>query len=151
MTDFTVTDNDVRQHIYRAFLATGAPPSVVETAAALSLTDGDAAAAYDRLAAGRVIVLKPGTHDVLMAAPLSAVPTRYNVKLRDGRAYYANCVWDAMGVFAMLGSDGEVETSCPDCDASLDLAVRDGALVAGHSVVHFAVPAADWWKDIAFT
>jgi hypothetical protein len=151
VTDLSVIDNDVRQHIYRAFLATGAPPRPATTAQALSMTDTDAAAAYDRLAAGRVIVLEPGTHDILMAAPLSAVPTRYHVTLRDGRTYYANCVWDAMGVFAMLASDGEVETSCPDCGASLELGMRAGALVAGESIVHFAVPAADWWKDIAFT
>ena len=151
MTDTTVIDNDVRQHIYRAFLASGAPPTVADTANALSIPKSDAAASYDRLAASRVIVLKHGTHDILMAAPLSAVPTRYLVRLSDGRSYHANCVWDAMGVFAMLGSDGDVETSCPDCEEKLELGMRSGSLVTGESVVHFAIPAADWWKDIVFT
>ena len=151
MTDTTVIDNDVRLHIYRSFLATGAPPTVTETSRSLSMTEGDATATYQRLADGRVIVLRSGTHDVLMAAPLSAVPTPYRVKPNGGREYYANCIWDAMGVFAMLGQDGVIDTSCPDCDESLGLRIRNNALIANDAVVHFAIPAADWWKDIVFT
>lgn len=151
MTDTAVIDNDVRLHIYGSFLASGAPPTAAATARALSMSEGEAAAAYQRLADGRVIVLKPGTGDVLMAAPLSAVPTRYRVKPVGGREYYANCIWDAMGVFAMLGQDGDIDTSCPDCDEPFTLRVRNNALVASDAIVHFAVPAADWWNDIVFT
>ena len=151
MTDTSAIDNDVRLHIYRSFLANGAPPTVAETARALSMTADDAGAAFQRLADGRVIVLEPGTQRIRMAAPLSAVPTRYRVKPEGGREYFANCVWDAMGLFAMLGEDGEVNTSCPDCGEPLTLQVRDHTLVASDAVVHFAVPAADWWKDIVFT
>ena len=122
-----------------------------ETAAALGLGESDVAGAYERLAAGRVIVLRPGTHDVLMAAPLSAVPTRHRALLRDGASHYANCIWDALGVMEMLGSDGVVVTSCPDCDSALELRVRDGALEPSDTVVHFVVPAARWWDDIVFT
>ena len=71
--------------------------------------------------------------------------------MADGRSYHGNCVWDALGVIAMLGSDGEVETSCADCDSPLELSVRDGALAPTDTVVHFAVPAARWWEDIVFT
>ena len=151
MTDTTVIDNDVRLHIYRSFLAHGAPPAVAETARSLSMTEGDAALAYQRLADARVIVLRPGTHDVLMAAPLSAVPTRYRVTPEGGRAYFANCIWDAMGVFTILGQDGDIDTSCPDCEESFELRIRNNALETSDAVVHFAVSAADWWKDIVFT
>jgi len=151
MLDSSAIDTDVRMHIYGAFLERGTPPTVVETARTLKLADADAAAAYDRLAAGRVIVLRPGTRDVLMAAPLSAVPTRFNVRLANGRSYYANCVWDALGVMALLGSDGGVDATCADCDAALELRVRGGKLAPSDAVVHFAVPAARWWEDIVFT
>ena len=145
------TDDDVRLHILRELIARGMAPSVRDTGAALGLADSDAAAAYERLAANRVIVLKPGTRDVMMAAPLSAIPTPYVVHMADGRSHYGNCVWDALGVSAMLGRDGDVETVCSDCDASLRLAVRGGSLEPSDSVVHFAVPAARWWEDIVFT
>jgi alkylmercury lyase-like protein len=145
------TDTDVRLHILEHLLARGTPPSTAETAASLQLTEADAQAAYDRLAAGRVIVLKPGTHDVLMAAPLSGVPTRHVARVADGRSHYGNCVWDALGVIAMLGTDGDVVSSCPDCDTPLELSVRGGVLQPSTAVVHFSVPAARWWEDVVFT
>lgn len=144
-------DDDVRLHILRELIANGAAPSVQDTGAALGLSEPDAAAAYDRLAANRVIVLEPGTRDVLMAAPLSAVPTQHLVRMADGLSHYANCVWDALGVIAMRGLGGDVETVCEDCKSPLRLTVRNGALVPADSVVHFAVPAARWWENIIFT
>jgi len=146
-----VTDDDVRLHIFRELIAGGAAPSVGDTAAALGVPTSDAATAYDRLAANRVIVLRPGTRDVLMAAPLSAVPTPHAVRMADGRSHYGNCVWDALGVIAMVGEDGDVETVCADCETPLTLTVRAGALEPSDAVVHFAVPAAGWWEDIVFT
>ena len=146
-----MTDDDVRLHIFRELIAGGAAPSVGDTAAALGVPTSDAATAYDRLAANRVIVLRPGTRDVLMAAPLSAVPTPHAVRLADGRSHYGNCVWDALGVIAMVGEDGDVETVCADCETPLTLTVRAGALEPSDAVVHFAVPAAGWWEDIVFT
>ena len=145
------TDDDVRLHILRELIASGTAPSVRRTGAALGVSESDASAAYERLAANRVIVLQPGTRDVLMAAPLSAVPTPHVVRTADGRSHYGNCVWDALGVIAMLGMDGEVKTVCSDCDSSLRLTVRVGSLEPSDAVVHFAVPAARWWENIIFT
>ena len=151
MSDTAATDTEVRLHIYDAFLSTGTPPSVADTARALRVSEGEVSTAYERLAANRVIVLRSGTRDVLMAAPLSAVPTRFDVKVADGRSYHANCVWDALGVLAMLGQDGVVDATCADCDAPVALRVEGGRLVPSDAVVHFAVPAARWWEDIVFT
>lgn len=151
MAPQAATDNDVRLHIYREFLARGAPPGVRDAARALKLSEAEVAAAYDRLASGRVIVLRPGTHDIVMAAPLSAVPTRFVVRVGDERSYYANCIWDGLGVLAMLGATGVVDALCGDCDEPLALRVRDGRLEPNGAVVHFAIPAARWWEDIVFT
>jgi hypothetical protein len=141
----------VRLHVYEQFLSRGSPPSVDETARSLGLTVTEAGASYERLAAGRVIVLRPGTRDVLMAAPLSAVPTRFEVRVADGRTYFANCVWDALGVMSMLGADGIVDATCADCESPVELRVAGGSLQPSDAVVHFAVPAARWWEDIVFT
>ena len=146
-----MTDDEVRLHVLSALLADGTAPSVQDTGAAFGVSEAVAAAAYDRLAANRVIVLERGTRDVLMAAPLSAVPTPHVVRMADGRSHFGNCVWDALGVIAMLGRDGDVETVCADCEAPLALTVRGGALEASDAVVHFAVPASRWWEDIVFT
>ena len=146
-----LTDREVRLFVYRDFLAHGAPPSLTDTARALRITNAEVGESYDRLAAGRVLVLRQGKREILMAAPLSAVETRFRVTLTDGRSRWANCVWDALGVAAMLHQDATIHASCGDCDEALTLTVQHGKLERADGVVHFAVPAAHWWDDIVFT
>ena len=85
-----------------------------------------------------------------MANPFSAVPTAFKVMARGG-SYYGNCVWDSLGIVALLGGEGSVETPCPDCSEPLRLHVLGGTLVESEGVVHFSVPARHWWDDIVFT
>jgi hypothetical protein len=143
------TDARVRAYLYERFVALGTPPSAPETAEALGLDADEAAASYQRLADDHVIVLKPGTTDVAMAAPLSARPTPFLVTTPLG-TYFGNCVWDALGIAAMLGHDARIDTDCADCGAAMTLEVEGGELQAS-GLAHFAVPAARWWDDIGFT
>lgn len=145
-----MTDGDVRVHLMERFLAEGRPPSVGESAAALDASEEDVAAAYRRLQEQRVIVLAPGTLDVWMAAPLSAVATPFPVETERGM-YYGNCIWDALGIPAMLGCEATIAASCADCGDPLPIRVRNGELRDGDGVAHFAVPAARWWDNIGHT
>jgi hypothetical protein len=136
-----LSDDAVRLAVYERFVEDGRPPSP---------TDAATAEAYRRLAAAHTIVLKPGSDEIWMAAPLSAVPTDFRVRTPRGE-FWGNCVWDGLGVIAMLGVDGTVETHCADCDDPMVLRVEGGELVEGEGIAHFAVPAARWWDDIGFT
>ena len=136
-------------HLYERFVEDGRPPAVAETAAALRLDETEAAEAYRRLEEAHVIVLAPGTTNVWMANPLSAVPTPFPVETERG-SFFGNCIWDGLGTIAMLGRSGRVETWCPDCREPLVFEVRDGELAPVDAVVHYAVPAARWWENIAF-
>ncbi len=149
VSDLADFDREVRLQIYRYFLEAGVPPSTAEVARALGVPEAEVAYGYDRLAAGCVIVLRSGTGEILMANPLSAVPTRFRVEL-VGRAYWGNCIWDALGIPAMLREDARVTARCGDCDAPLTLETAANRL-AGEGLVHFAVPARQWWDDIVFT
>ena len=149
MTDLTAFDADIRLHVYTRLLEDGRAPTVAGTADAFGRSTEEVEAAYRRLAEGRAIVLHPGTVDVWMAPPLSAVRTPFLIEAQ-GRERFGNCVWDGLGVLAMVRADGVVRTSCADCDEPLDLVVRDGRLEPSDSVIHFAVPAARWWEDIGF-
>lgn len=149
-------DTAVRIAIMNGFLAERVP-TVVSVASVLEVESEQVTAAFDRLAVGRAIVLKPGTRDILMAAPFAGVRTEFRVRVGE-RSYYANCIWDALGIPALLAGAGlpdeaRVETRCADCAAPLELEVRDGRLTARPpgAVAHFAIPAARWWADIAFT
>jgi Alkylmercury lyase len=141
---------DVRLYIYRQFIETSTAPSAADAAAALSLDTADADAAFRALADARMIVLRPGTTTIWMAMPFSNLPTPFNV-ISGGRAYYANCAWDAFGIAALLREDARVFTTCPDCGGALERKIAGGRLAETRGLVHFALPPRRWWDDIGFT
>lgn len=144
-------DPRIRNHMYSSFVRDGAAPTVSATAAALGLTGADVEAALRRLHDAHALVLHPGTTEVRMLNPFSAVETPHRVEA-GGRRWFANCAWDALGIPAALHADARIETRCPDCSEPLELEVRGGELVRGAGVlVHFVVPARRWWDDIGFT
>jgi hypothetical protein len=96
-------------------------------------------------------VLNPGTHEIWLAHPFCATPAPFETSVGD-RTWDAICIWDALGTLALLDSDGRVRTACPDCGEPLEAEVRDGEVVAPHdNVVHYGVPAARWYEDVAYT
>jgi hypothetical protein len=149
MEPTTSVDASVRLHVYRFFVDEGRPPVPPEIAEALHIEQSAVEDALRRLAAEHVLVLAPGTPYVWMANPLSAIPTPFAVEAA-GRAWFGNCIWDGMGIVAMLGGTGTVRTWCPDCRERLEVSIQDGHVTSGDGVVHFAVPAAHWWDDIGF-
>lgn len=79
-----------------------------------------------------------------MASP---IPTPFHVGTRHG-SFYGSCIWDALGIVAMLGGDGTVRTWCPDCGDRLAVEVTDDAPVSGDGLAHHLVPASRWWDDV---
>ena len=151
-------DAKVRRQVYEFFLKEGRAPAVRELAASLGSSTTDVRAAFERLAEEHKIVLQPDSRELLMAAPLSAVPTSFLVEV-EGRSspLFANCVWDALGIPAMLHRDGSlpasrIVTACGCCGERLLLRTEGERLEApASSVCHFALPARRWWDNIVFT
>jgi hypothetical protein len=144
-------DLRIRNHVYASFTRDGAAPAPADTAAALGLDEQETAAAYRRLHDARALVLQPGTTEIRMLNPFSAVETPHRVEA-GGRSWFANCAWDALGIPAALHEDAVVRSECPDCREPVELEVRGGRLARGAELlVHFVVPARSWWDDIAFT
>jgi Alkylmercury lyase len=63
----------------------------------------------------------------------------------------ANCAWDALGICSALHTDGQVETSCPDCGEPIALTVRASEPDDTSLFFHCLVPAGRWWDDIVYT
>jgi len=147
--DTQTFDAAVRAHVYDMTMRTGAPPASADVAKALSTTRDAVLASFDRLAVAHVLVLQPGAGEILMANPFSAVPTPFRVETGKISAY-GNCIWDALGIPAMLRSDATIITSCGDCGASAEIVVS-GDTARGVGILHFAIPARQWWNDIVFT
>ncbi len=57
---------------------------------------------------------------VMVAYPFSATPTAFVVRLADGRARYACCAIDALGIAPMLGQPVHVRSECHHCRMPLE-------------------------------
>ena len=141
---------DVRLYVYAQIIDSAVAPTAAETAEALSASLDDVERAYEVLAERKMLVLRPGTLSIWMAMPFSNVQTAFTV-ISGGRAYYANCAWDAFGVAALLNADARIFTTCPDCGGALERKVSRGAVCEKRGLVHFALPPRRWWEDVGFT
>ena len=143
-------DIDVRLALYREFVQIGRAPSVDRIAKMLKAPRKDVEAAFDRLAAGKAIVLQPESREVLMANPLCAVPTPFLARTGD-QSFFGSCVWDALGIIAMLQQDGSLDSSCACCGEAMTIDIHDAQPLPAEGVIHFAIPAKQWWENIVFT
>ena len=143
-------DLRIRNHLYASFAKSGNASAPVDVADALGLAEDDVAAAYGRLHDAHAVVLHPGTTEIRMLNPFSAVPTPHRVQA-DGRSWFANCAWDALGIPAALHHEAEVISRCEQTHEPLVLQVDEEGPEPSDFLFHCAVPAAQWWKDIVFT
>ena len=144
-------DTSVKLTIYSVLADTTRPPTSTEVAQALKLQVEEVEAAFQRLAQKRLLVLEPGSASkIRMANPFSGIESPFLVEVGD-RSYYANCVWDALGIPAALHQDAEVVASDAYSGEPMFLRVRGGKPVPQECVIHFAVPVALWWEDVIYT
>jgi hypothetical protein len=141
---------EVRAFVYQYFGEKTRPPLVDETASRFALTHEQAAAAYEELHQRHAFLLKPGTRDILMANPFSAVETLFRVHAK-GKTYFANCAWDSLGIPAALHTDAGIEAACAQSGEPIRLNVTDQQVSGSDALVHFLVPFRDWYNDLTFT
>lgn len=146
----TSPEKAVRTFVYTFFIEKGRPPSLAETAVQFQISPAASEAIYQRLHDQHAFFLEPGTLDIRMANPLSAVETPFRVFV-NGRRLFANCAWDAFGIPAMLKADADIEAECADCGEPLTFQVRAGQLQGDAVLVHFVRPFRQWYDDLIFT
>lgn len=144
-------DVALRNATYRLFVHMGRAPDPAEVGDDAGRTPDEVVAGWRRLHDAHALVLASDGRSLRMANPFSGVPTPHRVHANDRWWWYANCAWDAFGILAALGVDGQVASSCPDCGEPIEITVRAGEPVDDEHVVHINVPASHWWDDIVFT
>ena len=142
-------DRLVRKYVYETAMHRGSLPTMAETSSALAIPLAEIQAAFQRLAEGHILVLQPENGEILMANPFSAVPTPFFIELEAFKSF-GNCIWDALGIAAMMKRDAHIKTACGDCGTALQLSIVDGQIHGDEGIIHFALPARRWWEDIVF-
>jgi hypothetical protein len=142
-------DNSLRLCTYRHVVASGKAPTVAQAASEMGGSDAQVRAGYARLSESHAFMLTEGG-ELWRVAPFSALPTAFPVAT-GGLTYYANCIWDALGIPAMLGQDATIPASCGCCNLEMTLRVKAGSLLPHEGLIHVAVPARRWYEDVVFT
>ena len=144
-------DTQVKLSIYEFIAKQTVMPGSDEVARTLGTSTTEVEAAFTRLGTKRLLVLEPGSSaKIRMAPPFSGIETPFPVIAGD-RSFYANCVWDALGIAAALHADAVVNASDAHTGEAITLEVQNSKPLPHDCVAHFAVPAAQWWDDIIHT
>jgi len=151
-SDTAALDRQVRIYVYDRLISDARMPLAAEVARYLGLDLDQVRLAYRRMKDGHILVLQEGDEEILMANPFSAVPTPFVVET-SAHSWWGNCIWDAMGIAAMVREDARITTGCGDCNDAMVLLAQDGSLRLEHGggIIHFSVPAKRWWDNIKFT
>ena len=143
---------DIRAFVYAYIAEHARPPTAAECATELGIAEDAAASAYHWLHEHHVLFLESDGASIRMAWPFSGVPTPYRV-YANGRAYWANCAWDMLGIPAALHADARIEAACagsgdPD---QMVIAVEGGQVRGDGERIHLLVPFARWYADLVHT
>lgn len=142
-------DDRVRLFVYRHIVRRGRSPTVADIAKGLACSTKLIRGSLSRLSESHAFMLQENG-ELWRAAPFSCIPTSFPVKVGK-HAWFGNCIWDALGIPAMLVKDARIEASCGCCNYQMPVEVKGGRLVSGKGLIHFAVPAREWYKDVVFT
>jgi hypothetical protein len=141
---------EIRAFVYQHFAETTLAARPDEIASRFALSHEEAASAYEELHQRHALVLKPGTHEILMANPFSGVETSFKVHAH-GKTYFANCAWDSLGIPVALHTDAEIEASCAQSGEPIHLRVSGGQVQDSEVLVHFLIPFQEWYTDLTST
>lgn len=153
MTDKAVAndlDLAIRYFVYQHFVREARPPAVLETAQEFDLTEAQAKVAYQRLHHNHFFFLEPGTTNIRMANPFSALPTKFKVQVGQ-TSYWANCAWDMLGIPAALQADATITARFEDSQEMVEMTVKHDKVQHKCGVVHFPLPVRQWYDDLILT
>jgi len=142
-------DERVRLFVYQEILREEKSPTVAQIANALVCSPKQIRQSLCRLSETHAFMLQENGQ-LWRAAPFSCIPTSFPVRVGK-RSWFANCIWDALGIPAMLGKDARIDASCGCCNYDMPVEVKGGRLLLGKGLIHIAVPAREWYKDVVFT
>lgn len=142
-------DVRLRLFLYRQTIRTGHVPTVAESAELLNSTERQVRSGLLRLSRSHAFMLRED-RELWRLAPFSAIPTPFPVQVGK-KSWFGNCIWDALGIPAMLGKDAHIGAACGCCNYEMPVDVKSGQVSPDDGIIHIAVPARDWYKDVVFT
>jgi len=142
-------DRRLRMFVYQHLLRHEKCPSIAEISRGLRTTSAKVRASLTRLSESHAFMTQENG-ELWRAAPFSCIPTAFPVKVGK-KSWFGNCIWDALGIPASLYKDAKIGAACGCCNSDMPVEIRGGKLRAGEGIIHIAVPARHWYRDVVFT
>ncbi|KAF5858673.1 hypothetical protein ETB97_003888 [Aspergillus alliaceus] len=157
------TTRNVRHQLFQFYLKECRPPTVIELATECGLNTTEIHQILDRLEELHHIVQykhqSRSPTPIAMAHPFSHLPTPFVVS-QGSRRWWANCVWCAFGLAAMLSPlKATISTRSGSIGTELEFTIQDdqvtcmghdGELDVDNCHCHFSIPPVKWWGDVRF-
>lgn len=142
-------DGRVRLFVYRYLLSRERCPTVAEISRGLEASSAKVHARLARLSESHAFMTQENA-ELWRAAPFSCIPTAFPVRVGK-KSWFGNCIWDALGIAACLNKDVKIGAACGCCNLDMPIKIRRGKLLPAEGIIHFAVPARHWYRDVVFT
>lgn len=142
-------DKRVRLFVYRHLLSRERCPTIAQMARGLKTSSAKIRASLTRLSESHAFMAQENG-ELWRAAPFSCIPTGFPVRVGK-KSWFGNCIWDALGIPASLNKDATIGAACGCCNFDMPIEIRRGKLRSGEGIIHIAVPARHWYRDVVFT
>lgn len=149
MIELTLFDQGLRGLLTRMIAERGHAPPLDELAHRAGASRDEAAASLRRLHDAHALLLHPDSIEPWAVHPFALAPGSCWVETARC-AYWANCLYCALGIAAALKSDATITTRLGGEGETALYRVRGGALLDTDGIFHLSTPVALWWDNVVF-
>lgn len=142
--------HNLRYQINKYIFETGYAPGVLQLSELMRLSRSEVESGLQLLAESHAIVLHPGTFDIWVAHPFALFPTLFWVKSGE-KQWWGNCPWCSFGIASLSKSDTTIYTKLSGEEDAIIIEIKNGKVVQDDLVVHFPIPAKDFWNNVIYT
>jgi len=142
-------DQRLRGVLCRMVAELGYAPSSAALAERAGVEETDVSAALLRLHEAHALQLHPHNCRPWVVHPFALAPGSCWVQT-PRLGYWANCLYCAFGIAAVLQTDAVISTRIGGEGEAVRYVVENGAPAATSDVFHLSTPVSAWWDNVVF-
>lgn len=140
----------VRIQVNRYIFANGFAPTTAELGRLLQVTETKIEQTLRQLADNHALVLHPNSYNIWVAHPFALFPTLFWVE-SGNKKWWGNCSWCSLGIAALSKENTRIYTKISGESDPLQIDIIDGQVVQKNLLVHFPIPARQFWDNVIYT
>lgn len=147
MTALTTFDQDLRGLLTRMIAERGHAPDNDALADAAGCDVAAVELSLRRLHDSHALLLHPHICAPWVVHPFALGAGGCWVET-PARGYWANCLYCAFGIAAVLDSDAAITTRLGGERRTVQFRIESGRVAEGDAVFHLSIPPAHWWNNV---